>query len=246
MNSGMYSALSGNVNMMEKLNVVANNLANVGTVGFKKDRLFFEKVLDSVNGQPQPVEGLSDETIISQVRMFTDYGTGPIKQTGNSLHMAIDGEGFFVVSTPEGNAYTRQGNFRRDEDGRLTTIDGNPVLGRGGAPITIPGGKVEIDAAGNITVDGTNSGSINVVDFPKPYQFRKTGSALFVPEDPAAVPQSVARPSVMQGFIEDSNVNAISEMTQMIECSRSYESCQRVIRSYDEMAGKAIELGRST
>jgi flagellar basal-body rod protein FlgG len=104
---------------------------------------------------------------------------------------------------------------------------------------------VHINATGNITVDGTGVGSIDVVDFPKPYQLQKTGKAHFVPADPQAVPQSVPRVSVMQGYIEDSNVNAIAEMTHMIECNRSFESCQRVIRSYDEMAGKAIELGKS-
>jgi len=245
MNSGMYSALSGDVNMLDKLNVVANNLANINTVGFKKDRMFFEKVLDTVNNPSQAGGEVTDETIVAQVRMFTDYTTGPIKQTGNVFHVAIDGDGFFAVNTPQGTEYTRQGNFQRDKNGRLTTVDGYDVLGRGGGPITIPGGMVHIDATGNITVDGTGVGSIDVVDFPKPYQLQKTGKAHFVPADPQAVPQSVPRASVMQGYIEDSNVNAIAEMTHMIECNRSFESCQRAIKSYDEMAGKAIELGKS-
>jgi flagellar basal-body rod protein FlgF len=245
MNSGMYSALSGDINMLDKLNVVANNLANVNTVGFKKDRMFFEKVLDTVNNPSQTGGGVTDDTIVAQVRMFTDYTTGPIKLTGNVFHMAIDGEGFFAVNTPQGTAYTRQGNFQRDKNGRLTTVDGYEVLGRGGGPISIPGGKVDIDGSGNITVDGTSVGSVGVVDFPKPYQLQKAGKALFMPANPQAVPQSVPKPAVMQGYIEDSNVNAIAEMTHMIECNRSFESCQRVIRSYDDMAGKAIELGKS-
>jgi flagellar basal-body rod protein FlgF len=242
MNSGMYSALSGGVNLVDKLDVVANNLANVNTVGFKEDRLYFSKELDyasrSLNGG-----ALTDNVVMSQPTVFTDYTAGAMQKTDNVFHMAIDGEGFFAVKTPQGTAYTRQGNFKRDKNGILTTIDGYQVLGRGGSSISIPGGKIEVDKTGKISVDGTASGSIDVVDFPKPYQLKKISGAMFLPANPQVTPQAAAKTSVLQGYLENSNVNAIAEMMQVIDCSRSFESCQRVIRSYDDMSAKAIQLG---
>jgi flagellar basal-body rod protein FlgF len=241
MNSGMYSALSGDVNMMDKLDVVANNLANVNTVGFKKDNLYFSKMLD--NASQSLTGGLTDNAIISQSGVFTDYSAGSMQKTDNTFDMALDGEGFFAVKTPQGVAYTRQGNFKRDKNGMLTTIDGYEVLGKGGGSISIPGGKVEVDATGKITVDGTDTGTIDVVDFPKPYQLKKTSSAMFLPANAQVTPQAATKTTVRQGFVENANVNAIAEMMQIIECSRSFESCQRVIRSYDDMSGKAMQLG---
>ncbi len=244
MNSGMYSALAGDINMLDKLNVVANNLANINTVGFKKDRVSFEKVLDNVNNQTGGNGVLTDDTILARENVFTDFTTGPIKQTGNVLHMALDGDGFFAVNTPQGTAYTRQGNFQRDKNGMLTTVDGYVVQGKGGGTISIPGGKLDIDKSGNVSVDGTSVGAINIVDFQKPYQLLKTGKALFLPANPQDTPQPAQNTSVLQGYIEDSNVNSIVEMTQIIDCNRSFESCQRAIRSYDDMAGQAIQLGK--
>jgi flagellar basal-body rod protein FlgF len=242
MNSGMYSALSGDVNMMDKLDVVANNLANVNTVGFKKDRLYFSKALDTAS---QSLNGgaLTDNAIISQTGMFTDYSAGSIQKTDNTFHMALDGDGFFAVKTPQGIAYTRQGNFIRDKNGMLTTIDGYPVQARGGGDISIPAGNVQVDATGKVMVDATAAGSIDVVDFPKPYQLNKINGTMFVPANSQVTPQAATKTSVMQGYLENSNVNAISEMMQIIDCSRSFESCQRVIKSYDDMSGKAIQLG---
>ncbi len=244
MNSGMYSALSGDIDMLDKLNVVANNLANINTVGFKKDRVSFEKVLDNAGNMRGGNGVLTDDTIIARENVFTDFTAGPIKRTGNVFHMALDGDGFFAVSTPQGTAYTRQGNFQRDRNGRLTTIDGYEVQGRNGGPITIPGGTLQVDKSGNVMVDGTSVGNINIVDFQKPYQLQKAGKALFLPTNPQNTPQPVQNTSVLQGYIEDSNVNAIAEMTQIIDCNRGFESCQRAIRSYDDMAGQAIQLGK--
>jgi flagellar basal-body rod protein FlgG len=241
MNSGMYSALSGNMNMMEKLNVVANNLANLNTIGFKKDRISFEKVMDAVNN---PSAGVNDAPVQPEVRVNTDYSAGSVTRSGNTLDVAIDGDGFFMVNTPEGRAYTRQGSFRIDSTGKLTTVDGFEVLSRGGGPITITGGKVGINTQGEISIDDQVVGTIGVVDFPKPYQLQKKGNALFVPTDPQATAQQSTKSKIMQGHLESSNVNAVQEMLQILESGRNFESCQRVVRTYDEMAGKAIEYGR--
>jgi flagellar basal-body rod protein FlgG len=243
MNSGMYSALSGNLAAMTRMDIISNNLANVNTPGFKKDKVTFEGLLSSATAPPAVPQSLTADPILQRENVFVDYASGPVVQTGNPLDMTIDGDGFFAISTPEGIAYTRQGNFRLSADGTLVTADGYPVQGQGGS-IRISGSKVEIDAKGLVRVDGEESGSISVLDFPKPYALKKTGSALFVPSDPESAPQS-ASGALRQGHLEGSNVETVSEMVQMIENSRYFEACQKVILSFNDLTSKAAnELGR--
>lgn len=145
MNSGIYSALSGNIAAMKRLDVLSNNLANVNTPGFKKDRMTFESLLQAAGKVPQA--GTTDAPVYSETAFFTDHSRGSVSQTGNTFDLAIDGDGFFVVNTPEGKAYTRQGNFKLDATGKLVTADGYEVSG--GGPIVINGSRVEINARGN-------------------------------------------------------------------------------------------------
>jgi flagellar basal-body rod protein FlgG len=243
MNNGIYGAVSGSLAAVNKLDVLANNLANVNTPGYKKDRIRFESVL-AASGAPGRGDGAREAPVLVEERYAIDFSVGDIRYTGNTFDLALDGEGFFVVNTPEGKAYTRQGNFRVDANGKLVTADGYEVLG-GGAPIVIRGGTVSFDAQGKMFVEGIESGLIDVVDFPRPYDLRKAGSALFVPSIPDAVSQSAVGTKVMQGNLEGSNVNAVEEMVRMIEATRSSESCQRLIQNYDQMTAKAVnELGK--
>jgi len=243
MNSGMYSALSGNLAAMKRMDIISNNLANVNTPGFKKDKVTFEGLLSSITTPPAVPPSTTADPILQQGNIFIDYASGPVAQTGNPFDLAIDGDGFFEVTTPDGPAYTRQGNFRLSADGTLVTADGFPVQGQGG-PIRISGSRIEIDSTGVITVDGSESGTISMVDFPKPYALTKTGSALFVPTDPQALPQP-AKGELRQAHLEGSNVETISEMVQMIENSRYFDACQRTIMSFNDMTSKAAnELGR--
>jgi len=243
MNSGMYSALSGNIAAMKRLDIISNNLANVNTPGFKKEQMSFESMLAGSATPPAVPQASTADPILQRENVYIDYAAGPVSQTGNSLDLAIDGEGFFVVQTPSGQAYTRQGNFRLAADGTLVTADGMPVVGQGG-PIRVQGGVVEIDSKGGVTVDGTPSGSISIVDFPKPYALTKTDGARFVPADGQAVPQA-ASAAIRQGSLEGSNVNTISEMVQMIETNRYFEACSKVVKGFDDLAAKATnDLGR--
>ncbi len=243
MNSGMYAAVSGNLAAMRRLDIISNNLANVNTPGFKKDKMSFEGLLAGAANPPAVPQGMTADPILQKENVYIDYSNGPISQTGNTLDLALDGDGFFAVTTPDGTAYTRQGNFRMSADGSLVTSDGYPVLGQGGA-IRIQGNRVEIDSKGLVTVDGTPAGTISLVDFEKPYKLTKIGSALFVPEGQQEARQS-GTTQVRQGHLEGSNVESISEMVQMIETNRYFEACQRVIRGYDDMATKAAnDLGR--
>src|SRR5450631_1558972 len=188
MNSGLYSALSGNIAAMKRMDIISNNLANVNTPGYKKDKMLFESMLAGTSNPPAVPQGSTADPILQKENVYIDYGAGPVSQTGNPLDLAIDGDGFFVVQTPDGQAYTRQGNFRLGADGTLVTSGGFPVLGQNGS-IHVQGSVVDIDAKGVVTVDGTAADTIKVVDFPKPYKLQKTASAQFLPADPQSTPQ---------------------------------------------------------
>ncbi|MRR05582.1 MAG: flagellar basal-body rod protein FlgF [Deltaproteobacteria bacterium] len=242
MNSGIYGAISGNLAMMNQLDVLANNLANVNTPGFKKDTISFEAVMAA--SALQGSDGSADTPALATGSYSIDYSAGSVKVTGNTFDIALDGDGFFAINTPQGKAYTRQGNFKMDANSKLVTADGYEVLG-GGSPIIINGGSVSFDAKGKIFVEGQEAGSIDVLDFPKPYDLRKIGSALFMPNDPDATPQATKDTVVRQGYLEGSNVNALEEMVRMIETTRSSETCQRMVQNYDQLTGKAVnDLGK--
>jgi flagellar basal-body rod protein FlgF len=242
MNSGIYAAISGSMAMMNQLDVLANNLANVNTPGYKKDTIRFEAVLAATASQG--AEAAVDTPSLITKEYSVDFSAGQVKLTDNTFDIALDGDGFFVVNTPEGKAYTRQGNFRMDASGKLVTVDGYEVLGGGGA-ILINGGSVSFDSKGKIFVEGLETGVIDVVDFPKPYDLKKMGSALFMPNNPASTPQRATATTVMQGHLEGSNVNPLEEMVRMIETTRSSETCQKMIMNYDQMTGKAVnDLGK--
>lgn len=243
MNSGMYSALSGNIAAMKRMDIISNNLANANTPGFKKDKMLFEAMLAGNANPPAVPQGSTADPILQKENVYIDYSQGPVGQTGNPFDLTIDGDGFFVVDTPGGQAYTRQGNFHVSADGTLVTVDGYPVMGQGGA-IRLQGSKVDIGAKGEVTVDGNPAGTINIVDFPKPYNLTKAAGAMFIPTNPQVSPQT-ATGEIRQGYLEGSNVETISEMVQMIETSRYFDACQRVVRGFDDIAAKATtEIGR--
>jgi flagellar basal-body rod protein FlgF len=243
MNSGMYAALSGNVAAMKRMDIISNNLANANTAAFKKDKMNFESMLNGSENQVRVAESTTADPPILKDNVYVDYSQGPVVRTGNTLDIAIDGDGFFVVNTPTGTAYSRQGNFHLSSDGTLVTVDGFPVMGQGGE-IRIKGNNAEISSSGVVTVDGAAVGTLNIVDFPKPYNLKKEGGSLFTPQDPNATPQT-AKNVLRQGFLEGSNVQTISEMMLLIETNRYFETCSKVIKGYDDMASKATgELGR--
>lgn len=244
MNSGIYPAVSGSLAAMRKLDVISNNLANVNTPGYKKDKMSFEGLLAGSVNPPAVPQGMTADPILQKENIYIDFSSGATSQSGNPLDLALDGDGFFAVTTPEGTAYTRQGNFRTSSDGTLVTVDGYPVQGTGGAAIRTQGSVIEIDANGAVRVDGTESGVISVVDFQKPYALTKVGGALFVSADPQITPQA-GKAHVQQGSIEGSNVESISEMVQLIETNRYFEACSKVIKGFDDITAKAAtELGR--
>lgn len=244
MNSGIYPAVSGSLAAMRRMDVISNNLANVNTPGYKKEKMSFEGLLAGNVNPPAVPQGMTADPILQKENVYIDYAGGPTSQSGNPLDLALDGDGFFAVTTPQGTAYTRQGNFRTSADGTLVTVDGFPVQGAGGKAIRIEGSRVEIDSRGGITVDGTQTGALSIVDFEKPYALTKVGNALFVATDPQVATQA-GKAQVQQGHLEGSNVDSISEMVQLIETNRYFEACSKVIQNFDAIAGKAAnDIGK--
>lgn len=249
MNQAMHEIVAGSLAQEMRLDVLANNISNINTVGFKGDTVTFRvsNLSESKKGGP---EGgfFSSKTRISPSSLpfgaFTDFSSGQLKLTGNPLDLALDGNGFFCVETPEGIQYTRKGNFTFNEEGLLVTQDGLPVLGETGN-ISIDGQDVRVDAEGNIEVDGNQVDTIKIVDFSQRYPLKKTSNALFAPVNAGITENKAEGVKVRQGFVELSNVDAVKMMTEMIDVLRGYQSYQKVIQSLNDITLKSInEVGR--
>jgi len=234
--SALYTATSGAVSRMQALDVVSNNLANVNTTGFKRDMVGFEVQLSNAQDSGGP-------GIIKLNSTTTDQRQGTLRRTDNPLDVAINGRGFFKIDSPQGTAYTRQGNFALDNQGRLITSAGFQVVGDGG-PITIPDPDARITFAedGAISVNGNEVARLSLFDFEDGSSLKKLGKGLFQP--PAGLePQTVAAPHLAQGALEGSNVKLLEEMTRMISYQREYETFQKMIRTYSDLAAKANDIG---
>ncbi len=243
MSSGQYSALSGALTRMKLMDSISDNLANNKTVGFKKSQVVFEaKLADAQN--------LHSNAALSITRAkegLTDYGQGPLVRTGVPTHLAIDGEGFFKVQEDANTfCYTRQGNFRLDHLGNMVNGAGMKVLGEDGKPILLDNPDVLIDENGNIQLEGGDVKQLPLYVFDDPSVMQRKGGGLFTvsKEDIRAFEKRVEAPRVIQGQIEDSNVNMMQEMGKMIETMRAFEACQKMLKNYNSLAEKAIQIGR--
>lgn len=215
---------------------VANNLANANTTGYKKDRVFTEALNERLtkDGAPRTDRRLEQRN---------DLSGGSLKETGNPLDVALGDEGFFVTQPRGGGAerYTRAGNFMVGSQGTLRTPEGREVMGEGG-PIQIPveeGGKVNISEGGRITVGQEEVGTLRVATFENPEELERADGASFLAED--AQPQSAENPVVLQGTVETSNVDPVTELTNMIEHQRQFEAQQKTIQTTDGVLGRATQ-----
>ncbi len=229
--------LSAQQVLQKRMDTTANNLANMTTAGFKVEHLVTRDLSE------KPASSTDNPTEISFADAWMlqrDFSAGPVERTGNPLDFAIDGEGFFAIQTPGGEAYTRDGRFQLDEQGRLVTRDGDVVLGDGG-PITINplGGPVSVSREGSITQDEGVLGTLRVSNFATPEALEKVGSNLWRATDEPA--QAATNARVVSGFVEGSNVNAVLELTEMIEISRAYTSVAKMLAQSDELRGTSID-----
>lgn len=237
---GLYTTVAGMINQQIMMEVITNNLANVNTVGYKRDDLNFSGMLNNLMDPSYPYHKQSLDTVWE--KFVTDFSGGVIKSTDNPLDLAIDGDGFFVIQHENGIRYTRSGNFSINNLGQLVTIDGYPVLGNNGI-IQVQNGKLEIDGQGQVIVNGVLVDKLRIVDFPKPYQLVKGGYNTFINSTNQPIQNSSA--VIKQGYIELSNANPIHEMVKMIETMRMYESYQKTIQLFNETLEKSnTELGK--
>ncbi|MBY0563435.1 MAG: flagellar basal-body rod protein FlgF [Hyphomonadaceae bacterium] len=221
-----------------RMDIAANNLANVSTSGFKADTLLLEEV---TNAGASAEESPTDINFVRDIGLVRDMSQGPVAMTGNPLDLAIEGDGFFMVEGPAGETlYTRDGAFSLTGQGRLVTSDGRPVLGSGGAPIVLDpqGESPSIGRDGAIRVAGIEAGRIGVASFAAPGALLKVGDNLWSAQNQA--PEAFEG-VVVQGALEGSNVRPVVELTRLIQISRAYQSAARVITSADELRQRAIQ-----
>lgn len=258
MQEGIYIAASGAFKQEKKLDLIANNLANLGNTAYKRDALLykekqggFRSVLDMQVQPPRlfPEHPQGGASYVGVSGFYTDSSQGTLKHTGSTLDLAVEGEGYFVVETARGNRYTRNGNFILDGKGYLATQEGNRVLNDKNKPVQIDalGGQITIDAKGSITVsqglNNTPIGNLKLVKPGAPENLSKEGNGLY--RLAGGGEEQAAEATLKQGFLELSNVNSVEEMTSMIATLRAFEAYQKVIQSIDQADDLAVNsIGR--
>jgi flagellar basal-body rod protein FlgF len=238
MENAQLISLSRQMALQRQMDVVANNIANINTTGFKAEALLHEEFV-------MPVARDRDFPMLDQPLSFTqdwatmhDLSPGSIVQTGNPLDVALEGEGFLAVLTPEGERWTRSGALQVDSTGTLVNFDGYPVLGDGG-PITFGEAETDImiDASGAVSTTAGAKGRLQVVEFDNPQELAREGDNLYS----GGTPVAAVATRVMQGAIEKSNVSGVAEMTEMIRVQRAYQSIASMIQRQDDIRRSAIQ-----
>ncbi|HOX26474.1 MAG TPA: flagellar hook-basal body protein [Candidatus Krumholzibacteria bacterium] len=227
-----------------RIDALANNLANAATTGFRQVLTrVTEQAATGQAGKPAARGGEAD-LVMSQI---VDPRAGQLQTTGRGTDLALSGRGFFAVRDEEGNDfYTRDGAFRIDDTGRLVTARGLAVQGSSG-PIQATGGVIAVDAEGNVSVDGAARGRLRLVDFAAPERLQHRGDGMLVanPED-APVEIAAGEITVLQGYLEDSNVDPVQTLVDMIAAQRAFEIETKVLQASDEMLAKSVNtLGRN-
>jgi len=237
MSSGIYTVLSGAVTRMNIADVVSNNLSNINSNGFKKQRTSFAAILDDAT-QTGSARGNNFSTI-GESRTVFDQGV--TADTGRDLDFAVIGDGFFRVQRGEEMLYTRAGNFRRTAEGTMVDVEGNPVMSADNEPIVLPAGPFEVDEEGRVLTQEGVVGQVGVFDLPVEALEHQSGGRFVFTGDPAQViPAQDSR--VLQGSLERSNVNMMEEATLMMTNMRVYESYNKALKNYYDLNAKRSEI----
>lgn len=238
-NALYYLTLNRQIGLAREMDLVANNIANMDTTGFRREGVAFtEFVIASENGESLSMGDLGAR--------FASDKPGGLKITSGVLDVAIQGQGFFVIDTEDGPVLTRAGSFQMSQDGFLVTPSGDNVLDIGQQPIAIPPGTADmvIGKDGTISADGVPVGQIGVVTAPAEL-INRYGDTGFTVTDDAFEPLENVK--VVQGALEGSNVNPVTEIARMIEVTRGYETAQSLIEDEDERIRSVVQtLGRTT
>ncbi|MEM7722211.1 MAG: flagellar hook-basal body complex protein [Pseudomonadota bacterium] len=227
MDNSTYTTLTRQAGLLREMSVVANNIANLSTTGYRAEGLIFAEHVRDLDGDP---DALSMAT--ASGRMISNQ-QGALVQTGGVFDLAIEGDGFFMVRTPEGDALTRAGAFLRNETGDLVTPEGHRLLDAGGAPVFVPpdGQSVSVAQDGTLSVDGQPLSVIGLWQPTDPMDLSRRAGVLF---DAPGGMEPAQNPVLMQGFLEKSNVDAVSQVARMIEVQRAYEMGQSFMDAEDQ------------
>lgn len=228
--------------LQRRMDITANNLANVSTHGFKTDALMTE---EADHTGAAATDGVADVRFVRDIGLTRDMDQGDIAITSNPFDVAIQGGGFFVVQGPNGPLYTRDGAFAMSPDGRLVTADGRAVLGQGGSTIQLDpeAGTPSIGRDGVVSQDGNEVAHLGIVGFAHPEALEKAGDNLW---DAAGQTQTAPDGVIVQGALENSNVRPVLELTKLITISRAYESAAKIVANADDLRQRAIqELGKA-
>lgn len=230
-----YIALSNQMVLRQRMDVIAQNLANVNTGGYRGESMMFVEHLQST-------EDGKTLSFVQNLAMVRNLSPGPLSPTDNPLDVAIRGEGYFQVETPTGAGFTRNGAFTLDAQGRLVTADSHPVLSTAGGEIVVPTDAKEISIArdGTVSTDSGELGRIGVFTFENEQALTKTAAGLYDPGDQQA--EAKTNPIVEQGMIERSNVQGVVEMTNLIKTVRSYQRASKVLEDEHRRQRQMIEV----
>jgi flagellar basal-body rod protein FlgF len=247
MENTLLIGLSRQTVLERQLDVVANNIANVNTAGFKADSSLFEEYLMPVAHEDNFIGRDRRVSYVQDRGTFRDFSQGPSEQTNNPLDLAVSGDGFLVVQTAGGERYTRDGGMQINSQGQLVTLSGNPVLGSAGPIVFQPTDHdINVSPDGTITVIEGNGrtdalrGKLRLVSFADAQKLLKEGSNLYSAGEGGAA-QADTKSQVQQGYIEKSNVNSVAEMSRMIEVTRAYTQISTLLQQESDLHKSAIE-----
>ncbi|EQC43534.1 flagellar basal-body rod protein FlgF [Bacteriovorax sp. Seq25_V] len=259
----LWVPLSGAIAQQRKVDTIANNVANANTPGFKKDQLTFKEYITTLEKGYDDIDMPNKEWAPSdfyksygaehaKVKVdasYTDFQQGQLAPTGNSLDIGLRGKGFLEVLTPNGPRLTRRGILSINSEGTLVTENGYPVLSKSGAPdedannrfIKIPNGtkSVSFTLQGDMYADNQQVAKLNIIELKDINALRKEGNSLYINPSLDNVKQETST-SIHQGFVEQSNVNAVAEMSELIKAHRHFEAIQNVIKTYDQISQKGV------
>ena len=228
MDNAGYIGLTRQTGLWKEMQVVANNVANMSTTGFRREGVVFTEMIEAL-----PNEGGGIAMAAARAR-FSDPSQGAVKQTGNPMDLAIQGRGYFMVETPDGNRLTRAGAFAQNTEGEMVNPDGYRLLDVGGAPIFIPPDAAVVSVAqdGTVSADGNPLAQVGLFEVEDENAMTRQFGTLFNPGE--AEPLAMEGAVVLQGFIEGSNVNPVTEMARMIEVQRTYEMGMKFLENEHE------------
>jgi flagellar basal-body rod protein FlgF len=241
MDSAMYVALSAQVALERRLDTIAHNVANLGTVGYRADEVKFDTMLQKA--------GEDSLSFVSSGDTYISRRAGALTRTDNDLDVAVQGEGWFAIQTPQGVAYTRDGRMRMLETGELTTLNGYAILDVGRAPITLDptAGAPNIARDGMITQNGQQLGAIGLFGIDPSAQLDRFENSGVLPAGPVAEILDFSTNGVVQGFVEQSNVNPVMEIARLISVTRAFEAASSAVATTDSTAQAAIRtLGENS